>query len=82
MSVDPFMGVSVATITRLLEQQGLHVITAAEKGVLDAMAAVDAGFLEFLRDREEWYDIEWGGELRDEIVAACRAELARRGAKP
>jgi hypothetical protein len=91
----PLPGFPDMTVQRqLLEQGNVRVSldardvrakfarTEAEQRVLEAMAAFDRQTLEYLRERQENYDIEWGGEMAQWVVAACRAELARRGLKP
>jgi hypothetical protein len=62
-------------VTKMLQLQGMLSRTEAEQAVLDAMARADAEELVALSE----------GELPDTPlweVAACKAELARRGLKP
>lgn len=61
----------VEMVLAALAAQGLHVVTAADKAVLDAMAGVSESAL-----RTEAVDVEW---ITDDLAEPARAELARRG---
>ena len=54
-----------------LSAQGLHIVTAAEKRVLEAMAQI----------REEAVRIGANVGMMGGVSELCRAELARRGEK-
>lgn len=69
--------VTLGAIRESLAAQGLHVVTAADKAVLDAMGDISECDLRWTL---EMGDIDADGNDTP-AVRACRAELARRGAK-
>ncbi len=65
---------TVADFERSLAEQGLHIVTAGEKAVLDEMAGIEIEVLEHIRN----------GHSAAPLIfhPPCLAELARREAKP
>lgn len=68
-----YLGVSTAHLSSLLSEFGLHLVTDADKRVLDAMSVA-------LIARDEEEDRPMFASL-EEQRSACEAELARRGDK-